>query len=93
MRYRFKLTTDYLQPLRCFEYQGEVGEKQVRRFSIFSPGEATEQARTVRTRDDLLRSPGTILFEAYIDRQGKAYVADRRNPKKRQKSAKPDGEK
>jgi hypothetical protein len=93
MHYRFKLTTDSLHLLRCFEYSGEVGGRQVRRFSIFNPLEAAEQARVIKIRDDLVQSPGMILFEGYIDRQGKAYVADRRNPKSKQKSKKPSSEK
>jgi hypothetical protein len=87
MRVRFKLLPEYLELLKCFEYQGTVGGKQVRRFSIFSPGGAAEKHVVIRTRQDLEQHPDMLLFEGYIDSQGNAYAADRRAPVKMRKAA------
>jgi hypothetical protein len=80
MRYRFMLLPEYLGLLRCFEYQGEVNGKSVRRISIFSPNRVEEKHFVIKTRQDLEQHPEMLLFEGYIDRQGNAYVADRRAP-------------
>ena len=81
MKKRFLLSDTYLKDLRCFEYEGIVGQKQVRRFSIFGMNETDSKPVTITGKNDLDKNPKMILFEAYIDKAGKAYAADRRSPK------------
>jgi hypothetical protein len=81
MKKRFMLSDSYLKTLRCVEYEGVVGEKQVRRFSIFGINESDNKPVVINTKSDLDKNPKVILFEGYIDRTGKAYAADRRSPK------------
>jgi hypothetical protein len=86
MKKRFLLSDSYLKMLRCIEYEGIVGEKQVRRFSIFGINESDNTPVTIKTKNDLDKNPKMILFEGYIDKAGKAYAADRRSPKTGKKS-------
>ena len=86
MKYRFILLPEYLALLRCFEYEGEVNGKPVRRISIFSPAKAEEKKFSIKTRQDLAQYPEMLLYEGYIDAQGNAYVADRRAPVKKTRS-------
>jgi len=86
MRRRFILSSDYLRSLRCFEYDGQVKGKQVRRIIIFSPSIAYEKKLLVKTRQDLEQHRELLLFEGYIDNAGNAYVADRRTPSSRVKA-------
>ena len=85
MKKRFMLSDSYLRMLRCLEYEGMVGEKQVRRFSIFGINES-DKSIAIKTKIDLDNNPGLLLFEGYIDKSGKAYAADRRSPKTGKKS-------
>jgi hypothetical protein len=78
MQKRFLLTPGYLNNLRCFEYESTVGDKPVRRFKIFDATDDDVQKKDVKHIDDLAKHPGLLLFEAYIDKLGKAYAADRR---------------
>ncbi|MFC1920117.1 hypothetical protein ACFLYQ_00150 [Chloroflexota bacterium] len=86
MRNRFMFLPEYLGLLRCFEYEGEVNGKQVRRVSIFSPAGAEEKHLIIKKKQDLAQHPEMLLFEGYIDRQGNAYVADRRTPVRKTKA-------
>jgi hypothetical protein len=63
-----------------------VNGKQVRRVSIFSPAKAEEKHLKVKTRQELQTHPEVLLFEGYIDGQGNAYVADRREPVRKVKA-------
>jgi len=81
MKKRFMLSDSYLKMLRCVEYEGIVGEKQVRRFSIFGINESDNKPVMIKTKSDLDKNPKMVLFEGYIDKAGKAYAADRRSPK------------
>ena len=81
------LSDSYLKMLRCFEYEGIVGEKQVRRFSIFGINESDDKSVVVKIKNDLDKNPKMILFEGYIDKAGKAYAADRRSPKTGKKTS------
>ena len=87
MKTRFMLSDSYLAALRCCEYEGVVGEKQVRRFSIFGINETDEKHVVIKTRNDLDKNARTLLFEGYIDNAGKAYAADRRSPKTGKKTS------
>ncbi|OGN90595.1 MAG: hypothetical protein A2158_00540 [Chloroflexi bacterium RBG_13_46_14] len=87
MKKRFMLSESYLKTLRSIEYEGVVGEKQVRRFSIFSMSEADNKSSMIKTKNDLDKNPKMILFEGYIDKAGKAYAADRRSPKTGKKTS------
>jgi hypothetical protein len=80
MRQRFIFLSEYLDILRCFEYDGVVNGKEVRCIHIFSPYRAKEKCLSIRTKSDLDQHPEMLLFEGYIDRQGSVYVADRRPP-------------
>jgi len=80
MRHRFIFLPEYLDTLRCFEYDGIFNGKEVHSVRIFSPYRAKEQHIVIRTRTDLDQHPEMLLFEGHIDRQGGVYVADRRPP-------------
>ena len=86
MRRRFDLLPEYLKLLRCFEYNGQVNGKQVRRVRIFSPNKALEKKLSIKTWQDLEQHPELLFYEGYIDSQGNAYVADRRAPSSRGKA-------
>lgn len=88
MQKRFVLTPDYLNNLRCFEYAGTVGDKPVRRFKVFDTRDAEVQKADVKNIGDLEKHPGFLLFEAYIDKLGNAYAADRRVSPKRKNTNK-----
>lgn len=83
MRHRFMLLPEYLNALRCFECDGLVKEKPVRRILIFNPHRVKEQRLKISTLPDLERYHDMLLYEGYLDSQGKAYVADRREPLKK----------
>jgi len=78
MRRRFGVLTEYLDALRCFEFEGAVNDKKVMRYRIYSPTKAQQQKITIAGLSDLEKHPGMLLYEGYIDGEGKAYVADRR---------------
>jgi hypothetical protein len=80
MTRRFYLLPEYLDLLRCFEYEGLVNQKRVRCIRIFSPNKVREHHLSITTNQDLEQHPEMLLFEAHIDSQGKVYVADRRAP-------------
>ncbi len=87
MRRRFILLPEYLETLRCFVYDSTVNEKQVKRISVFSPIQAREHGLFIKTETDLHQHPEMLLYEGYVDNQGKAYVADRRTPSRLDKSS------
>ena len=87
MKKRFMLSDSYLKMLRCFEYEGVVGEKPVRRFGIFEADETDNKSTAVKMVSVLDKNSKMILFEGYIDKDGKAYVADRRSPKTGKKAS------
>jgi len=78
MRHRFGALPEYLETLRCFEFEGAVNDKKVKRYRIYSPTRAEQQKLTIASLSDLEKHPGMLLYEGYIDKEGKAYVADRR---------------
>jgi len=80
MRRRFAALPEYLEDLRCFEFYGTVNGKTVKRFHIYSPIRSRQQNVRITNITDLDGNPNMILYEGYIDREGKAYVADRRSP-------------
>lgn len=85
MQKRFLLNPDYMKHLRCFEYQGTVGEKPVRRLKIFDTRDADVKKITMKSISDFEKHPGMLLFEGYLDKLGNAYAADRRIPQKTKK--------
>ena len=62
MIWRFNLVFEYLNMLRCFEYDGVVNGKEVSRLRIFSPYRAGEQHLSIRTKSDLDQYPEMLLF-------------------------------
>jgi hypothetical protein len=78
MRYRFLLLPEYLDLLRCFEFDGELQGSPVKMVKIFSPAAARDAGVSIQTRHDLERHHDLLLYEGHLDGQGKAYVADRR---------------
>ena len=78
MRQRFGVLPEYLESLRCFELEGEVCDKKVIRYRIYSPSKAQQQKIVIAKLLDLEKYPDMLLYEGYIDKEGKAYVADRR---------------
>jgi hypothetical protein len=78
MRWRFGVLPEYLENLRCFEFEGVLNGRTVRRFRIYSPVKAQQQKLTIAGLSDLEKNQGMLLYEGYIDKEGKAYVADRR---------------
>ena len=79
MRQRFGVLPEYLDALRCFEFEGAVNDKEVMRYRIYSPVKAQRQKITIAGLSDLEQHPGMLLYEGYINTEGKAYVADRRS--------------
>jgi hypothetical protein len=77
---KFNLVLEYLNMLRCFEYDGVVNGKEVRCIHIFSPYRAEEQRLSIKHKEDLDQHPEMLLFEGYMDGQSSVYVADRRPP-------------
>jgi hypothetical protein len=75
---RFGVLPEYLENLRCFEFEGVVNDKKVIRYRIYSPTKAEQQKISIARLSDLEQYPGMLLYEGYIDKEGKAYVADRR---------------
>jgi len=55
-----------------------VNDKKVIRYRIYSPTKAQQQKITIGSLSDLDKNPVMLLYEGYIDKEGKAYVADRR---------------
>lgn len=82
MRKKFGVLPEYLQTLRCFEFESVVNDKKVKRYRIYSPIKAQEQNITIAVLSDLEKYPSMLLYEGYIDKEGKAYVADRRSTSK-----------
>jgi hypothetical protein len=80
MKRRFTFLPEYLDLLRCFEYDSMVNEKRVRCIRIFSFNKAREQHLSITTNQDLEQHPEMLLFEGHFDSQGSVYVADRRAP-------------
>ena len=78
MKRRFGVLPEYLDALRCFEFEGAINDKKVMRYRIYSPTKAQQQKITITGLSDLETHPGMLLYEGYIDTEGKAYVADRR---------------
>ena len=78
MKQRFGVLPEYLDNLRCFELEGVVNDKKVMLYRIYSPTRARQQKITITSLSDLDRNPIMLLYEGYIDKEGKAYVADRR---------------
>ena len=78
MRRRFGVLPEYVDSLRCFGFEGVVNDKEVMRYRIYSPTKAKQQKITITGLSDLEQNPGVLLYEGYIDKEGKAYVADRR---------------
>lgn len=77
---RFRLLPEYLDTLKCFEYREVVANRDVRRFSIFSPYKAKQRHISINTRADLMQHRDLLEYEGHIDLQGTVYVADRREP-------------
>lgn len=82
MKRRFLLLPEYLETLRCFEYDGLINQKEVRCIRIFSLDTAREHHLEIRTSLDLERHPELLVFIGHIDYQGQLYIADRRAPLK-----------
>ena len=80
LRKRYTLSNDYLNRLRCFQLDGILYEKPVRRIRIFDPVIARQQGNDIRTSMDLDRYKGVITFEGHVNENGKLYFADRRPP-------------
>ena len=78
MKQRFGFLPEYLENLRCFEFEGVVNDKKVIRYRIYSPAKARQQRIAIASLSDLDKNPVMLLYEGYIDKEGKAYVADRR---------------
>ena len=80
IRRRFGVLPEYLEDLRCFEFESSLNGKKVKRFRIDSPIRAQQQNITITGLTDLEKFPSLLLYEGYIEKEGKAYVADRRSP-------------
>ncbi len=84
---RFTLLPEYLDLLRCFEYNGLVNEKQIRCIRIFSPDRAREHHLSIKTNEDLGQYSEMLLFVGHIDSHDSVYVADRRAPLRQAKGS------
>ena len=76
------LTSDYIDGLRCFEFDDEFHGEPVKRLHLFRPEAVRNAGLMVRTASELEQHPEIILFEGYTDELGRVYVADRRMPTK-----------
>lgn len=83
MKRRFMLPSLYVSGLRCFESDGSHQGERVTKLRIFSPTMAGSFGLTLKTGVDLEQHPEALLFEGYIDRGGRVYVADRRSSARR----------
>jgi len=83
MKRRFMLPTLYASSLRCFETDGSHQGEKVTKLRIFSPAMAGSFGLAIRTIADLDQHPEVLLFEGYVERSGRVYVADRRSSAKR----------
>jgi len=79
MRRRFGVLPEYLENLRCFEFEDAVNDKKVKRYRIYSPTKAQQHKITIAGMSDLEKHPDMLLYEGYIDKERRAYVADRRS--------------
>ena len=77
---KFNVSSEYLEMLRCFEYNGLFKGKQVMYVNIFDPDMALERRVLIRNSLDLENHPEILLYKGHIDNEGKVYVADRRVP-------------
>ncbi len=78
MERKFDLLPEYLDMLRCFEYDTVAKGQQVRCIRIFSPDRAREYHLSIKTSPDLEQHPEVLFFEGCIDSSGTVYLADRR---------------
>jgi hypothetical protein len=79
IRKRLNLVPEYLDSLRCFEYDVTANDKKLRCIRVFSPHAAKERNLKIRTNEDLVEHPELLLFEGYLDSEGSAYVAYRKS--------------
>ena len=76
MECKFDLLPEYLDMLRCFEYEAVVNGRQVRCIRIFSPDKVRGYHLSIKTHLDLEQHPEMLLYEGYIDGCSSVYVAD-----------------
>lgn len=82
MRQRYILQNEYLDKLRCFNYEGVVNGKEVNCLSVFDPGSSQKSHSKIKTKEELALHPELLIFQGYVDKQGVIYLADRRQPLK-----------
>ncbi len=82
IRKRFMLTVDYIDRLKCFEFEDEFHGEPVKRLHIFSPEDVKKAGLVIRKISELEQHPEVILFEGYMDYLDRVYIADRRMPPK-----------
>ena len=87
LRHRFMLQTNYLDQLRCFETDGQLQERPVRRIRVFDPMLAKKSGLAIRTHADLEAHPEVLAFEGHIDAEGGIYFTDRRTRRQKQSHA------
>ena len=80
MMWKFNVSSEYLEMLRCFEYTGLFKGKRVMYVNVFNPDIALEREALIRSNLDLEQHPEILLYKGHIDNDGKVYVADRRVP-------------
>jgi len=79
MRQRFMLNEEYLNELRCFEYDEVINEREVLRILIFHPRSVRSQHISLLNHADLEQHPEVLLFEGYEDdARGSLYIGDGR---------------
>ena len=66
MKRRFGVLPEYLDALRCFEFEGAITDKEVMRYRIYSPTKAQQQKIAIAGLSDLEQHPGMLLYEGYI---------------------------
>ncbi len=81
LRQNFRLQSQELDQLRCFEFNGIFAGEKAKRIRIFSPGQAKENHLTIRTNSDLELHPEIVLFDGSIYAGGRFYFNDRRKAK------------
>ena len=78
LKRRYALSDQYLNNLRCFQFDGLFEGQPVKKILIFDLLMAQQHGLGIRTNLDLDQHKGVLAFEGHVDRKGKLYFADRR---------------
>lgn len=75
---QYNLDREAMRSLRCKERDGNFAGRPVRYIRVYDPSQYASRGKRIRSYHDLDRNKEGILFEGYVDKQGHAYISDRR---------------